>query len=56
MGHALVDVSQELGDDIHYREPTGANRTGEYRMLLAADLIMTVGYPQSQRFDPKAPE
>lgn len=51
MGHALVDVSQELGDDIHYRQPTGTSLTGRYKMLLAADLVVTVGYPRSQRLE-----
>lgn len=50
MGHNLLDVSQELNDDIHYREAIETDAQWSYTMLLAADLVITVGYPQSQRF------
>lgn len=49
MGHALVDVSDDMGDAIHYREPLEPSLGSGYKMIVAVDLTLTVGYPRSQR-------
>lgn len=49
MGHALNDVSDEFGE-IHFREPLESTARGRgFKTIVAADLVVTVGYPQSQR-------
>jgi hypothetical protein len=48
MGHSLVDASVPFGDDIHYREALDPQRKGGFKMILAADLVITVGYPETR--------
>ncbi len=46
LGHALAPFGPQPAGEVHFRQcdPEGLNR---YRFLVAADLVISVGYPQT---------
>jgi hypothetical protein len=56
IGHTLLDVSEQMDDEMHFRSFGSPAPDGEYKFLVAADLVVTVGFPHAPRifeFEPK---